>query len=80
MVNCPKEWAGHIEKVLFTEDQIQVRVKELALQISKDYQGQSIMAVGILTGAVCFMTDLLKYMLVPYTVSLEFYMQYLVSE
>lgn len=66
LVNCPNEWAGKIERVIFTETQIEKRVKEMALQISKDYEGKPLVAVGILTGAVVFMTSLLKYFLVPY--------------
>jgi len=40
----------------------------MALQISKDFEGKNLLCVGILTGAVCFMTDLLKHMLVPYQI------------
>jgi len=68
LVNCPKEWGPNLERILFTEDMIQRKVREMALQISKDYQGKEVIAVGILTGAVCFMTDLLKYFLVPYQI------------
>lgn len=46
-------------------------VKELAAQISKDYSGKEFIAVGLLTGAVCFMTDLLKYVRSPYVVRQE---------
>jgi hypoxanthine phosphoribosyltransferase len=43
----------------------------MALQISKDYEGKEIVCVGLLTGAVCFMTDLCKYLQVPYVVSTD---------
>lgn len=68
-MNCPREWGCNIQQVLFTEAQIQQKVKQMALQISKDFEGKNLLCVGILTGAVCFMTDLLKHMLVPYQVS-----------
>ena len=37
-----------IKEVLFTEQQLQDKVKELARQIEKDYEVQPIMLIGIL--------------------------------
>ncbi|GBG26768.1 Hypoxanthine-guanine phosphoribosyltransferase [Hondaea fermentalgiana] len=61
-------WSCNIERVIFTEAQLKKKVKEMAIQISKDFEGKQLLAVGILTGAVCFMTDLLKNMLIPYQI------------
>ncbi len=66
LVNCPAAWAPNIGKVLYSTSEIEQRVKQLALQISKDYEGKELVVVGILTGAICFMTDLLKHLLIPY--------------
>lgn len=49
-----------IERVLFSEAQIQARVQELAHQITHDYQGQKLMVISVLTGAVLFTVDLFK--------------------
>ena len=64
----PKEWAANIQNILFTEQQIQDKVKELATQISKKYAGKKILAVGLLNGAFVFVADLLRNLTVPYQV------------
>ncbi len=46
--------------ILFTEEQIQQRAKELGKQISQDYAGESVYLVGTLRGAVVWMADLMK--------------------
>lgn len=55
----------NIEKVLLSEEQIQNRISELAEQINKDYEGKSVVMIGILRGAVMFFTDLAKKLTVP---------------
>ena len=47
-------------KILFTEDQIQAKLSELAKQIEADYDGKDILIVGILRGAVMVMADLAR--------------------
>ncbi|SKA56594.1 hypoxanthine phosphoribosyltransferase [Succinivibrio dextrinosolvens DSM 3072] len=47
-------------KPVFTAEQIQKRVKELGEQITRDYEGQDFICVGVLSGAVIFFSDLLK--------------------
>jgi hypoxanthine phosphoribosyltransferase len=41
------------------------RVKELALEISSDYQEQELVLVGVLKGAFVFMADLARWITVP---------------
>ena len=48
-----------IKEILFTEEQIAARVRELGAQITKDYAGKTILC-GILKGAVTFFTDLAR--------------------
>ena len=56
--------ASHVESdlvnVLFTEKQIQDRLSELAAEIEADYEGQDLLIVGILRGAVMVMADLAR--------------------
>ena len=56
--------ASHVENdlvnVLFTEEQIQHRLRELAAEIEQDYVGQDLLIVGILRGAVMVMADLAR--------------------
>jgi hypoxanthine phosphoribosyltransferase len=47
-------------EVLFTEDQIQTRLAELAKEIEADYEGREILIVGILRGAGMVMADLAR--------------------
>jgi len=51
---------GDLTKVLFTEQQIQDRLREMAAQIEADYAGREILIVGILRGAVMVMADLAR--------------------
>lgn len=51
---------GEVFKVLLSEEQIQNRTKELAEQISKDYNGKVPVFIGVLNGAFIFMADLIK--------------------
>ncbi len=56
---------GDIMRVLFSEEQIKQRVKELADQIRKDYVGQEVLTVGVLRGAVMFYADLVRELEMP---------------
>ena len=49
-----------IEKVLISEATLQEKIKELAAEIEKDYHDKFPLVVGILKGAMPFMSDLLK--------------------
>lgn len=52
--------AGDLASVLLTEEQIQQRLLELAREIEADYEGQDILVVGVLKGAVMVMADLVR--------------------
>lgn len=56
---------NNFEKVLINEEKLQLRVKELADTISKDYAGKNPFFVCILKGSVFFTTDLLRYLSIP---------------
>ena len=47
-------------QVLFTRQQIDQRVREMAAQITRDFAGQSIIFVGVLKGASIFLSDLAR--------------------
>ena len=46
--------------VMFSQEQIEAKVIELAKQIEKDYKGQDLLLVGILKGASVFVADLMR--------------------
>jgi hypoxanthine phosphoribosyltransferase len=47
---------------LFSEEQVQNRIKELALQISADYKLKVPIFIGVLNGSFLFMSDLIRYL------------------
>lgn len=51
-----------IGKVLFTQEQITKRAKEIAAQIDKDFEGEEVILLGTLKGSVMWMVDIMKYM------------------
>jgi hypoxanthine phosphoribosyltransferase len=61
---------AEIEEVLFSELEIQDKVRTLAKAIDEDYRGQELLLVGVLKGAVMIMADLARALETP--VSLEF--------
>lgn len=50
---------------VISADQIQKRVRELGRQISDDYRGQTVIALGILENSFLFMADLVRAVEVP---------------
>ncbi len=46
-------------KLLYTSSQIHRRIAELAQQISKDYEGQNVLLIGVLKGAMILLAHLL---------------------
>lgn len=55
-------------KPLFTAEQIQHRVKELAKDISDYYKKKDLLAVGILKGAFMFFSDIVRQIEIPLTI------------
>ena len=47
-------------KVMFNEVELQGACKRLGEQITKDYEGKDLLIVGILNGAIVFVTDLMR--------------------
>lgn len=50
----------NLERILFSEDEIRTRVKEMGAQITEDYAGKSIVVISVLRGAAIFMADLVR--------------------
>lgn len=54
-----------IEKILITREQISQRCAELGKILTEEYQGKDPLVVGVLTGAVPFMADIVREMDCP---------------
>jgi len=61
--------AGKIRgRPFLSERRIQARVRELAAEISKDYEGKNPLVVGLLKGAFMFYADLVRHLQMPITI------------
>jgi hypoxanthine phosphoribosyltransferase len=69
-----------VGKPLLTTRQIQIKVKELARRISRDYVGKNLLVVGILKGAYMFFSDLVRSIEVPLTLDFIVASSYVKSE
>ena len=54
-----------LDRILFTEEQIDHRIRELAAEISRDYKGKTLKLVGVLKGSIFFLTALARHIEVP---------------
>jgi hypoxanthine phosphoribosyltransferase len=54
-----------IKEILFSEEVLTKRIKELADEISTDYKGRELVVVGILKGSVIFAAELIKNISIP---------------
>ncbi len=52
-------------KVLYSEEELQKRIAEVAKEIDNDYEGKTVTVISILKGAVFFTVDLVKKMKTP---------------
>jgi hypoxanthine phosphoribosyltransferase len=62
-VRAPEQSA--VGEVLVSADDVQRRVAELGEEISRDYAGRSLLLVGVLKGAVFFLSDLMRFIDIP---------------
>lgn len=51
-----------IKEVLYTEEDIKNTVKKLGAELTEEYRGKNPLVIGVLKGAVMFMTDLSRAM------------------
>src|SRR5438477_2522025 len=56
---------GAVTEILIDEETLQRRIAELGEEISADYAGRDLLLVGVLKGAVFFMSDLMRRLTIP---------------
>ena len=54
-----------IERVFYSNEEIQAKVKELGEAITRDYQGKNPIFIGVLKGCFVFMADLMRNVDLP---------------
>ena len=53
------------KEIVLDSQTIRDRVRELGLEISKDYEGKELVVIGVLKGAFVFMADLVREITIP---------------
>jgi len=59
-----------VERIMISEEELQRRVRELGLEISRDYAGKPLMLVSVLKGGIVFLADLMRRIDVPHEIEL----------
>ena len=62
-----KKDLAKVAKVLISEDELKQKIKEVASQITNDYEGEDVLFVGILKGCINFYSDLTREVTLPIT-------------
>ena len=66
MLAVPDEQrAQGVARVLISEDEIQEAIRDIARELDDEYADDRPLLVGVLKGAVAFMTDVMKAMTIP---------------
>ncbi len=68
--------AADIARVVISEEQIRERIAEMGARISRDYAGKDPLLVGVLSGVIFFMADLLRQISIPVSVDFMAITQY----
>lgn len=59
------DMTADIERILISEEELHVRIKEVAAQISEDYAGKCPIVVGVLNGVIPFYAAMVQAMNIP---------------
>ncbi len=54
-----------IERILFTEEQVSQRIREVAAEITQKFRGRDLKLIGVLKGSVFFLTELARAIDLP---------------
>lgn len=61
-----QDYHEFLSEILIEEQEIQKRVAELGMRISRDYQDDDLLLVCILRGGVIFLSDLMRHITIPH--------------
>ena len=56
--------------MLYTEEQVEERIREVAAEISERYRGRDLKLIGVLKGSVFFLTALARALTIPVKIDL----------
>jgi hypoxanthine phosphoribosyltransferase len=61
-----QDFKEFLAEILIDEQTIQDRIKELAQEINRDYEGKDLLLICILRGGIVFLVDLMRHITVPH--------------
>ena len=64
------EKALNIERIVYDEETIRKRVAEVGAQITKDFAGEELIVIGVIRGALYFLSDLTRAIDLPIKVDM----------
>src|SRR3954471_15375113 len=62
---APARWNKEIERMLISDQQLARRIKELSVEIERDFKGREMVVVSLLNGTVMFLADLIRNLSLP---------------
>src|SRR3954447_24876374 len=62
---APARWNKEIERMLISDKQLARRIKELSVEIERDFKDHEMVVVSLLNGTVLFLADLIRYLSLP---------------
>jgi len=61
----PPKWHNEMQRVLISKAALARRVRELSLEIERDFTGRELVVVAVLNGTVMFLADLIRHLSLP---------------
>jgi len=61
----PTRWRREVERVLISEKQIARRIREMSVEIERDFDGREMVVISLLNGTVMFQADLIRHLSLP---------------
>jgi hypoxanthine phosphoribosyltransferase len=61
----PVRWRKEVERILITDTQLARRVRELSVQIERNFSKRELVVVSLLNGTVMFLADLIRHLSLP---------------
>src|SRR5579872_4829436 len=61
----PARWRGEVERVLISDKQIARRIREMSVEIERDFTDRELVVVSLLNGTVMFLADLIRHLSLP---------------
>jgi hypoxanthine phosphoribosyltransferase len=61
----PAGWREEVERVLISDKQIARRIREMSVEIEKDFCKREMVVVSLLNGTVMFLADLIRHLSLP---------------